>query len=226
MLLATLTACGGDGDAAAKSKPSVAKTAGKDRSVDCIDESIGQAEWMEHCADEDGTGGDGTAGTETLEFGETAKTAGDQNPADGSQGGEMLEVTPTTVAYQAEAMASESMNGTFAIITVKDRAPQGTATESAPIEGGGWQWIAPDGQALDEGDNDASSITPNGFTGGGMVLAGAWAWKTIAFDIAEEQRGGTIVYTDGAGATYRWKVPAQDAGPELAKLKKGMEGNY
>jgi hypothetical protein len=57
-------------------------------------------------------------------------------------------------------------------------------------------------QALDEGENEASSVTPNGFT------------------------GGSIVYTDGAGATFQWKVPATDSGPELAALKKGMEGNY
>jgi hypothetical protein len=73
-------------------------------------------------------------------------------------------VAPTTVVYQAEAMGCVSVNGTFAIITVKDRAPAGSAAESAPIELGGWQWIAPDGQALAEGENDASSILPNGFS--------------------------------------------------------------
>ncbi|MFJ3308299.1 hypothetical protein ACIPSA_35520 [Streptomyces sp. NPDC086549] len=124
-------------------------------------------------------------------------------------------------------MGSTSVNGTFAIITVKDRATGSTvATESAPLEGGGWQWIAPDGQALDEGKNDASSITPHGFTGGGTVKAGTWQWRTIAFDLAEAQRGGTIAYTDGDGTAFRWKVPADDGGPELASVKKDMAGNY
>ncbi|MGW0920057.1 hypothetical protein ACWD3J_13705 [Streptomyces sp. NPDC002755] len=135
-------------------------------------------------------------------------------------------MTPTTIAYQAEAMGNTAANGLYAIITVKDRAPGASAAESAPIEGGGWQWIAPDGQALSEGENDASSITPQGFTGGGTILAGSWAWQTIAFDISEAQRGGTLVYTDGTATAYRWTVPAKDTGPELAKLKKGMEGNY
>lgn len=230
LLLAALTACGGGGDKAdekaAGPKPKTSATASKDKNVDCTDQSLGQADWMKYCSDKAGTGGDGTTGTETLAFGKAATTVGAQTPADGSPGGETLEVVPTTVVYQAETMGSVSVNGVFAIITVKDRAPAGEAAESAPIEGGGWQWIAPDGQALDEGENEASSITPNGFTGGGMIPAGAYKWRTIAFDLTEKQRAGTLVYTDGAGATFRWKVPAKDSGPELAQLKKGMEGEY
>ncbi|MFJ9154280.1 hypothetical protein ACIRP7_40995 [Streptomyces sp. NPDC102270] len=196
------------------------------KEVDCTDQSLSQADWMKYCSGKADTGGDGRAGTQTLAFGKAAMTVGAQTPADGSAGGEALEVAPTTVVYQAETMGSVSVNGTFAIITVKDRAPAGSAAESAPIELGGWQWIAPDGQALAEGENDASSITPNGFSGGGTIPAGAYKWRTIAFDLTEKQRGGTILYTDGDGATFRWKVPAKDSGPELAQLKKGMEGNY
>lgn len=230
MLVAALTACGGSGSdsrAGGSAKAAASKPA-KKKDVDCKDTSLSQAEWTKYCANAGaGTGGDGTAGTTKLAFGKAAKTVGAQSPADGSQGGEMLEVSPTTVVYQAEAMGSESQNGVFAIITVKDRAPTGKAAESAPIEGGGWQWIAPDGQALDEGENEASSVTPNGFTGGGSIPAGAWAWDTAVFDLSKAQaKGGTLSYTDGAGATFQWKVPATDSGPELAQLKKGLAGNY
>lgn len=225
LLLAALTACGGSDDGATGKPTASAASAGT--AVDCMDESISQSDWMENCSDEGaGTGGDGKTGTEALAFGKSATTVGAQDPADGSAGGETLEVSPTTVVYQKKAMASVSVNGVFAIITVKDRAPAGTAAESAPIEGGGWQWITPDGQALDEGENEASNITPDGFTGGGMIPAGAWKWRTIAFDLSKAQQGGTLAYTDGAGATFRWKVPAKDSGPEIAALKKGMEGNY
>lgn len=225
LLLAVLTACGGSGGKADPKSPDKASASKK---VDCKDESLDQADWMKYCSDEGaGTGGDGTTGTEKLTFGKMATTVGAQSPADGGVGGETLEVTPSTVVYQKEAMASTSANGLFAIIAVKDRAPAGKAAESAPIEGGGWQWIAPDGQALDAGENDASSITPRGFTGGGSIPAGAWAWDTVAFDLSKAQaNGGMLVYTDGVGATFQWKVPAVDSGPELAKLKKGMEGNY
>ncbi|WP_445282618.1 hypothetical protein [Streptomyces sp. DSM 118148] len=228
LLLAVLTACSGSDHTdseASKGKPSAAKP-----SVDCSDQSLDQATWVANCADKatDGTGGDGTPGTKTLAWAKTAKTVGAQNPADGGPGSGPLEVTPTTVLYAKEAMGSTSVNGAFAILTVKDRAPSSTpAAESAPIEGGGWQWIAADGQALDEGENDASSITPRGFTGGGMIKAGTWHWRTIAFDLTQAQtKGGTVAYTDGDGTVYKWKVPATDTGPELAALKKGMEGEY
>jgi hypothetical protein len=187
---------------------------------------------MEHCSDEGaGTGGDGkdpaAQETEPMPLGKTVETIGAQSPADGGPGGGGLEVTPTTIVYQKEAMGNTALNGTFAIITVKDKAPNAVdAAESAPIEGGGWQWIAPDGQALDEGDNEASNITPNGFTGGGTIKAGTWAWRTVAFDITEAQRGGVLLYTDGSGQTFRWQMPATEKGPELAALKKGMEGEY
>lgn len=230
-LLAVLaTACGGTSDSSSPSpKESHAAAAGKDDrkpTVDCSDESLSQADWVKHCADGAGTGGDGTTAAKTLQWGEAAGTVGAQAPASGPGGGD-LDVTPTTVLYAKDAMGSTSVNGLFAIITVKDRATgKGAATESAPLEGGGWKWIAPGGQALDEGENGASNITPNGFTGGGMVQGGTWAWRTIAFDLSEAQKGGTLAYTDGAGSVFRWKAPATDSGPELAKLKKGMEGNY
>ncbi|MFG2970903.1 hypothetical protein ACGFZS_47305 [Streptomyces sp. NPDC048288] len=233
LLLAALTACSSTGkDTAAESAsktPAVrsASTPAASPSVDCADQSLDQATWVKNCAGAAGTGGDGTTGAQTLGWGKTAATVGAQFPVDGGPGGGALEVTPSTVVYAKTAMGNTAANGVYAIITVKDRATGATAAaESAPIEGGGWQWIAPDGQAVDEGENDASSITPNGFTGGGMVQAGTWHWRTIAFDLAETQRGGTIAYTDGDGSVYRWKVPAAESGPELAALKKGMEGNY
>ncbi|MFE7233884.1 hypothetical protein ACFVAF_25105 [Streptomyces sp. NPDC057596] len=72
LLLAALTACssGGDkADSAAKPKPAASKPAA---SVDCSDESLSQADWMKHCADKAGTGGDGTEGMATgLKFGES-----------------------------------------------------------------------------------------------------------------------------------------------------------
>ncbi|MGW0578592.1 hypothetical protein ACWD25_22085 [Streptomyces sp. NPDC002920] len=229
ILLAALTACSGGDDSAAgsaKTKTPTASASTASEKVDCTDQSLSQADWVKYCADGAGTGGDGTAGTKTLAWGKVATTVGAMTPADGTPGGEPLEVSPTTVVYRSEAMGNTAANGVYAIITVKDRAPGAAAAESAPIEGGGWQWIAPDGQALDEGENDASSITPQGFTGGGTIPASAWKWRTVAFDLTEAQRGGTLVYTDGAAATFRWKAPSKDAGPEVAALKKGMEGDY
>lgn len=231
LLLAALTACGGGSDDKAASKPAAKESATK---VDCNDESLSQAEWMESCSDEAGgaagagpeegagTGGDGKP--QSLAWGKTAQTTGYQDP---DEGGGNLDVTPTTIVYQAEAMGSESANGVFAIVTVKDAAvSDAAATENAPAAGGGWQWIAPDGQTISGDDGEAANITPEGFSGNVNVQPGAWSWRTVAFDISKAQKGGTLVYVDGLGEAFRWKAPAQDQGPDVAKLKKGMEGDY
>ncbi|MFJ6566663.1 hypothetical protein ACIQNU_04535 [Streptomyces sp. NPDC091292] len=229
LLAASLAACsGGSDDAGGKQSSPPKSSTPKADDFDCMAENVSQADWTKYCSDEGAeTGGDGTEGTVDLEFGTTVSTVGAQSPADGSPGSEPLDVTPTTVVYQKTAMGYTAANGVYAIIAVKDEATSGGAAESAPIEGGGWQWIAPDGEALEAGEGGAASITPSGFAGGGMIPAGAFKWDTVAFDLTQEQAdGGALVYTDGAGATFRWKVPAKDSGPELAKLERGMEGNY
>ncbi|MFD5800485.1 hypothetical protein [Streptomyces sp. NPDC127020] len=75
LLLAALTACGGGGgssESSPKPKAAASKEPGEPE-VDCMDESIGQADWMKYCSDEGaGTGGDGTDGQSTgLKFGES-----------------------------------------------------------------------------------------------------------------------------------------------------------
>jgi hypothetical protein len=230
ILAAALTACGSSDHASTEPKAAAKAPAPKvSPSVDCSDTSLSQADWVKSCSGKAGPDGEGketASDTKPMPLGKTVETIGAQAPVSGKGGGG-LEVTPTTIVYAKKAMGEVAVNGTFAIITVKDKAPNAVAAaESAPIEGGGWQWAAPDGQAIDEGENDASSITPQGFTGGGMVQPGTYAWRTIAFDLTEAQRGGTIMYTDGAGHTFRWAMPATEKGPELAQLKKGMAGNY
>ncbi|MFJ8929209.1 hypothetical protein ACIRLA_21790 [Streptomyces sp. NPDC102364] len=230
LLLAALTACGGnDGDGKAEAEPAAKESAAKSstKKVDCSDEGLSQAEWMKSCSGEGGgasAGPEEGAGGSKLAWGKVARTTGYQDP---DSGGGNLDVTPTTVVYQSKAMGSEASNGVFAIITVKDAAAgDAAATENAPAAGGGWQWIAPDGETVSSDNGEAVSITPEGFDGERIVQPGAWVWRTVAFDISEAQRGGTLVYVDGLEEAFRWKVPTRDAGPDVAKLKKGMEGDY
>lgn len=72
LLLATLTACGGGDDKADSKTPDKAKTSAS-KKVDCTDENLSQADWMDYCADEGaGTGGDGKAAkSKGLKFGES-----------------------------------------------------------------------------------------------------------------------------------------------------------
>ncbi|GAA1888526.1 hypothetical protein GCM10009837_07990 [Streptomyces durmitorensis] len=70
LLLAALTGCAsGDDDPDEKSATGKKETTSKQ--VDCTDEDLSQADWLDHCAEE-GTGEDGAEGQATsLKFGET-----------------------------------------------------------------------------------------------------------------------------------------------------------
>lgn len=139
----------------------------------------------------------------------------------GSGGTGRLEVTPTSVVYATKAVIDKPARGLFVVVTVRDRPTTAVAAaEAAPIEHGGWQWIAPDGQTVTTGDGNASNVTVDGFNHHGPVQPGAFTWRTEAFDISEAQRGGTLVYSDGQGTAYRWKVSARDAGPQVDEVNR------
>lgn len=159
----------------------------------------------------------------TLALGKSARTEGTQNPVEGPGGGTM-QITPTTVVYSAKGTGEKPKEKEFAVVTLREKPlTDKPVAESAPIEGGGWKWIAPNGQSIDEGNGNAFNVTPETYTGGGMIQPGSWAWDTAAFDLTEGQRGGTLVYTDGGGNTYRWTMPDKDTGPDVGKLKKELD---
>ncbi|MEU1309530.1 hypothetical protein ABZ419_11630 [Streptomyces cinnamoneus] len=134
-------------------------------------------------------------------------------------------MTPTSVVYATKASIDKPARELFAVVTVKDRPTTAVAgAESAPIDGGGWQWVAPDGQAISGTDGNASNVVLEGFQGNPTTQPGTFSWGTQAFDITTAQRGGTLIYTDGTGVAHRWKVPAQDAGPQAAQVRKALAG--
>jgi hypothetical protein len=208
-----LSACGGDD-----------KTAGaaSDPKVNCDQKNLSQADWLANCQ---GTAPatDKVAQTpHNLKLGTPAETAGAPHPVDGP-GGEALQITPTTVVYVTAGTGETSANGVFAVVAHKAKSTKAVAaSESAPIDGGGWTWLAPDGQAVDTGSGNAVNVTPDGFLGGGAIQPGSYDWESKVFDLTAAQRGGTLVYVDGDGTAFRWAMPAQDAGPEVVKLKKAL----
>lgn len=157
-----------------------------------------------------------------MRLGEPARTDGAAHPAVGSGGG-VLELTPVSVVYAKAATATTPKNGLFAVVAIKARSLTAVAAaETAPITGGGWQWIAPDGQAISTMVGNANNVTPDGFMASGPVQPGTYQLSSEAFDISAAQKGGTLMYTDGSGAVYRWKVPAADSGPQAAQLAKAL----
>ncbi|MEU5900530.1 hypothetical protein [Streptomyces venezuelae] len=216
LLLAAVTACGSD-DGDPDEKSAAAKPSTKQ--VDCTDEYLSQKEWMDHCAEESsGTGGDGTAGlAKTLKLGEPAETIGDE-------GAGVLQITPDTVVYVKEGGGEKSANGVFAVATMKVKAMTGApAAQSAPITGDGWKWIAPDGEAIGFDSGNSTNVTLDKYSSGGEVQPGTYEWGSEVFDLtAAQAKGGTLLYTDGEGTAYRWKMPVTDTGPNVAEVKKQL----
>ncbi|WP_030777386.1 hypothetical protein [Streptomyces sp. NRRL S-920] len=164
-----------------------------------------------------------TAKPEAPALGTTAHTAGAAHPLGGGGGG-MLDITPSTIAYVTKGTGQTPEEEVFAVVAYKAKSTRGVAaSETVPAEAKGWQWIAPDGETAENNGFSAPSVNAKGFTNAGPIQPDSFQWRSQVFDITEAQRGGTLVYTDGEGQTYRWKMPAKDAGPELAKLKAGLK---
>jgi len=196
LLLAALTACGGgsDGDEAeAAPKESVAA------------EPTPSEEPAAEQAEQD------------LTFGTPARTTGD-----GGTG--VLEITPDTVVFAKEAAGETSEHGTFVVVTMKDKAATAVAAdEPAPISGGGWKWMASDGEMINAGGGAAYNITVEKYNNADPVQPGAYQWRLQAFDLTPEQaKGGTLIYVDGEEKAFRWKMPSKDAGPSVAELKQQL----
>lgn len=153
-----------------------------------------------------------------LSLGQPTVTVGDGGTGE-------LEVTPTTLVYAKKGGGETPQYGVFAVVTVKDRASGAVAAEEPPpVSGGGWQWIAPSGEAVEKGGGTSFNVVLDKFNGAGEVQPGSFQWHTVVFDLTPEQaKGGTLVYTDGNETAYRWKVPATDTGPQISEVKKQLE---
>lgn len=157
------------------------------------------------------------------QLGTAVQTDGAADPVEGSGGG-VLQITPTSAIYMAKTFSDKPANGQFLIVTVKDKAMAAVAAaEEAPMGGGGWTYVAPDGQAITTLSGNATNVVPDGFEGGGSVDPGTYQWSSDVFDISPKQAGGTLSYKDGTGKVYRWKVPATTTGPEAAKVQASLK---
>jgi hypothetical protein len=195
LLLAALTACGG-GDDSAGSKPEKAPTTA---SVPTGEPTPGTVE-------------------KGMKFGTAAQTTGD-----GGTG--VLQITPDTVVFTKEGGGETAANGTFVVVTMKDKAMTGAAAdEPAPISGGGWKWMAPDGETITTQVGNAFNVVMDKYNNADPVQPGAWQWRSQVFDLTEAQaKGGTLIYIDGEEKAHRWEMPSTDSGPNVAEGKKQLD---
>lgn len=195
LLLAALTACGGgDGNDDSAAKPEASAT--------------------DPVPTESGTPGEVE---KSLKFGTPAQTTGD-----GGTG--VLQITPDSVVFTKQAAGETAANGVFAVVTMKDKAMTAVAAdEPAPISGGGWKWMAPDGETIDMDGGNAFNIVVDKYNNADPVQPGTWQWRLKAFDLTEAQaKGGTLIYIDGEEKAFRWEMPSTDSGPNAADLKQQL----
>jgi hypothetical protein len=156
--------------------------------------------------------------SQTLALGDSAKTTGD-----GGTG--VLEVTPDTIVFTKEGSGETAENGVFAVVTMKDKATTAVAAdEPAPIGGGGWKWMAPDGEMVAFDSGNSSGVVMDKYNNADPVQPGTYQWRAQVFDLTPAQaKGGTLIYIDGEEKAFRWKMPATDSGPNVAEVKKQLE---
>ncbi|KMS78317.1 hypothetical protein ACH49_16675 [Streptomyces leeuwenhoekii] len=153
-----------------------------------------------------------------MKLGEPAETTGD-----GGTG--VLQITPDTVVFTKNGGGETSVNGTFVVVTMKDKAMTAVAAdEPAPISGAGWKWMAADGEMVDVGGGNAFNVVMDKYNNADPVQPGAWQWRSQVFDLTPAQaKGGTLIYIDGEEKAFRWKMPSEDSGPNVADVKKQLE---
>lgn len=240
-----LTGCGSDGDgkpratqAAPPAEPPVATVMPSSppvtslptgppakpasRPPGCDEPTVSPQYWWSVCGETGPAPGENAEPAGLMQIGQAATTTGALNPVVGPGGG-TLEITPIAVVYHPKSISETPKNGLFLTVGFKQRSISGSPVMTAPLTGGGWQYIAPDGEAFEQGNGNGFNVTPSSFNGGGTPLQpGSFNRAAKTWDISEQQRGGMISYTDGTGVEYRWRLPAQDAGAEVAKLKTDL----
>lgn len=171
------------------------------------------------CSSGDGTSDPQPSPRTALGFGQTADTVGG-----GGKG--TAQITPETVVYVGKAGSDAPEHGLFAVVTFKtgNRAEEPVTTTAAQ---GGFRWKALDGKTIKAGNSEgARSVTPVGFNDGGgksAVQADTYQVNTVAFDITSAEKGGTLVYVDGQGVAFHWKVPSKNSGPTANALKSALK---
>lgn len=152
-----------------------------------------------------------------MKLGQSARTVGD-----GGTG--VLEITPDTIVFVKEATGETAENGVFVVVAMKAKAVTAVAAdEVAPITGGGWKWMSPDGEMIGFDSGASTMVSTGKYQNAEPVQPGAWQWRSTVFDLTEAQaKGGTLIYVDGEDAAHRWEMPSQDSGPNVTDVKKEL----
>ncbi|MEU9200989.1 hypothetical protein [Streptomyces sp. NPDC048332] len=153
----------------------------------------------------------------TLSLGQSAETTG-------AGGRGAARITPDTVVYADSTGFGAPEHGLFVVVTYRS-SNRTTSPVTTTAGQGGLRWRTADGRTVTERNSKAAKgVAPIGFSEGGPVLAPEVGHQDVAvFDVAGAERGGTLIYVDGDGAAFRWKIPASDSGSAVPALKFALD---
>lgn len=152
-----------------------------------------------------------------LNFGQSADTTGV-----GGRG--TAQITPDAVVYVDKSGAETPENGLFAV--VRFEAGNRSKTKVTTTAGnGGFRWKAPGGKTVKAGNSKgAGRLAPIGFSEDAPgVPPKTYQVDSVAFDITVAEKGGTLIYVDGDGDAFRWKVPSTNSGSTAAALESALK---
>ncbi|WP_329126570.1 hypothetical protein [Streptomyces sp. NBC_01465] len=152
-------------------------------------------------------------GGAALDLGTPARTVGAKTVG-------ILEITPMTVVHAAKSGEVTAEYGTFVVVTMRDKSlTANPADEETAAAGGGWKWVEPSGRTTAAGNGNAARVVLAKYNNHGPIQPGDSQLRAQVFDLTPAQaKNGSALYTDGTKAPYRWAIPAQDSGPDVAEV--------
>ncbi|MCG0283721.1 hypothetical protein [Streptomyces sp. PSAA01] len=134
-----------------------------------------------------------------------------------------MRITPDTVVYVHKAGTGTPEHDLYAVVTFSAENRSNTPV-TATTGKGGFHWKAPNGHTVKAGNSKgAARIAPVGFHDGGpTVQPHTFRRNAIAFDITNSEKGGTLIYVDGDGDAFRWKIPTASSGDAVPALKSAL----
>ncbi|WP_407555474.1 hypothetical protein QOM21_37000 [Streptomyces sp. Pv4-95] len=152
-----------------------------------------------------------------LDFGQGADTAGV-----GGRG--TAQITPDAVVYVDRAGAETPEQGLFAVVRF-EAGNRSKATVTTTVGKAGFRWRTPGGKTVKAGNSKgAGRLAPVGFSEDAPdVPPKTYQVDSVAFDITIAEKGGTLIYVDGDGVAFRWKIPSRDSGSTAAALESALK---
>ncbi len=148
---------------------------------------------------------------------------GQSSDTAGADGEGTVRITVDSVAYVEKAGASNPEHDLFAVVRYEAANPS-KAPVTSTVATGGFRWRANDGRNVGAGNTKAARgvFAVGSSEGGATVPPKVFTVDTVAFDITAAQKGATLTYVDGDGATYRWKMPSKSSGSAAIALQLAL----